>query len=90
MVPYLAFPQVGVQQVLQSAPFAKRCEHDAVIREEVQHLCVQEQAAAGRWKATLQDFADVEFPGTWWRLYFQGLTVSGSSRFLLAMQLSNL
>ena len=53
-------------------------------------MCVEEQAAAGRWKATLQDLADVEFPGAWWRLDFQGLRVHGNSRLRLAMQLSNL
>lgn len=64
-MPYLAFPQVGVQQVLQSAPLAERCDHDTVVREQVQCLCIEEQAAADRWKATLQDFADIEFPGAW-------------------------
>lgn len=53
MLPYLAFPQVEVQQVLQSAPFAEGCEHDAVVWQQIQRLCVEEEAAADRWKPTL-------------------------------------
>lgn len=61
-----------------------------MVWQEVQCLCIEEQAPADRWEATLQDFADVELPRAGRRLDFQGLRASGESGFLLTMQLSHL